>query len=1132
MKRKNVLAFTIATVMTSMITIPLSQASDIEIYQEAKSGDITLMFMIDLSGSMGSGDSGVTGTRFERVETAMRDLLQGNTAKGIEKLDDDKIIGLSTFDASTGHIRIPARKLGADVNGKKHRQILLDFATNLPKRNYRTPTANSYADVGAYMMGTTTKGISQSGFSNGSTSGDNKVRDNNKYIQPDSLNQSEELKQCSGQGIYVLTDGEPNESSQKIAGNLMNSALGVNTFNCNSSLLPDVNNPSYGTDGAWSCIGNFSQRLLDPTKNPAKIKIRTAVVGFGSIFNGLPSYNKALTQEQNLQNINNAVINSTIASDIKNAARWGIYGEGGWYSGNKSEDIVNSVNEFITSLATDIPSVTTGTPTVPTDALNSTIIQNYAYYPQFQPTPEKTNQSWLGNIKKYNIKNNGLVDSKSAKIVDNKGKLVPNYDLWAYTVSTDPGIKNADETTPGSDKFALIGGARSQLLLRGALTSTKEVERKLFTNRIVETGGTSKASTTLTPVQLDYLTKDGYKLDPDRGYLMNLLGYKVDPVASTTNTLTLDSVRKASELRQIGSVMHSSPILITNEGTITYDENTGKTSSKDRKDYVLFGTTQGLLHVLDAKTGAEKFAFVPHEMITKQKAAFNVPESSTGGMKSLYYGIDAPWIAYTEYVIADKTNSDKLKVGKGLNNLEGKQQVYGGLRMGGKSYYAIDLKDIDQPKMIFHIDPENQKIYNSSSTSGKNVPELANMGQSWSKPSIAWVRWNGERKRVMFVGGGYDAEGLNSTKSNQKASDTYRGYEYDNYAQTNQIGGGVYMFDAENGDLLWWSGSKATTTTTGNATGVVGYNDPNLKYSVVSEIKTVDRNSDGLIDHLYFGDLGGQVFRIDLNNELGKDKKNEFTKRVVRVLNLNSGDSSPRFYEMPAFTVYDYQGQPFGVVSIGSGNRSKPLAEYTSGATSYKEDAIYNVYDKDVVRKDLFNAGTIALSTPDRASNTNHLKEITDANRFSQDPEVAPYSESGWYYQFKSQKVQSEKVLNTPIVIKSDMYVSTFDASKPGLSGDCGAGVKGESFTTLFCMPYGQCKGGTKEAYRLSVGVGITAATIGGSTAEGDTRVIVANVDSAGSTGGSAILDKEYKAKNSLVVQRWYEKLEQPKTAS
>jgi type IV pilus assembly protein PilY1 len=32
-----------------------------------------------------------------------------------------------------------------------------------------------------------------------------------------------------------------------------------------------------------------------------------------------------------------------------------------------------------------------------------------------------------------------------------------------------------------------------------------------------------------------------------------------------------------------------------------------------------FGTTQGVLHVVDATTGEEKFAFVPNAMVESQK---------------------------------------------------------------------------------------------------------------------------------------------------------------------------------------------------------------------------------------------------------------------------------------------------------------------------------------------------------------------------------------------------------------------------------------------------------------------------------------------------------------------------------
>ncbi len=88
---RTLLATSISAVVTGTTLSGIAQASDIDIYQTAKSGDITLMFMLDISGSMRSTDVGATGSRFQRVEQAMGDLLSGNAAKGIAALDDDKI---------------------------------------------------------------------------------------------------------------------------------------------------------------------------------------------------------------------------------------------------------------------------------------------------------------------------------------------------------------------------------------------------------------------------------------------------------------------------------------------------------------------------------------------------------------------------------------------------------------------------------------------------------------------------------------------------------------------------------------------------------------------------------------------------------------------------------------------------------------------------------------------------------------------------------------------------------------------------------------------------------------------------------------------------------------------------------
>ncbi|WP_180126907.1 MULTISPECIES: PilC/PilY family type IV pilus protein [unclassified Acinetobacter] len=1075
--RHKVLVASMAAFSTGLVTTSVSQASDIDIYQDAKSGDITLMFMLDVSGSMtGSGSYDGTGkTRIARLKTAMDNLLNGTAT--IDKLGDDKIIGLSTLgspsNTESGAVLVPARRLDAVVGGKTQRQILWQKINGL-SANSNTPTGRSYATTISYLMGTSTKDINNGGWSES----DSLTKDGNKYLSPYSLTQTDEVKKCSGQGIYVLTDGEPNKGT---TADLSRAAIGKTTF------------PSCtGTSPGWDCIGKLNSALLDPTKNAKQLKFKTAVVGFGNSFNNIPKYDVNKSQAENLAPfVNTDGTKKTNLTNVQEAAYWGIMGEGGWYSGNEAADIVESVNDFISNLSKDIPSVTTGSPTIPRDALNPAELQNNAYYQSFQPTPNTNYQLWTGNLKKYLVGDDGKLKGKTGGDVfktdggikeptyDANGNITSAvYDYWAKSVNT--AVENSDENTVGSKKFAARGGAWSQMLLGANVQNN--AERKLLTNRKA-VGNTFGGAGSLRQVQLTDVTDSTYKNDPNRGYLLTLLGYNLDVANPPT---TIDALKAQSSLRQMGAVMHSYPVLVTNKGKLEYNKTKKVMESTGREDYVLFGTTQGLLHVVDADTGVEKFAFVPNEMVENQKDAFRLSSVTNGGMQKLYYGIDGPWSLYTQYVV---DSSGSLVVGNGrTTSQKGMQIAYGGLRMGGRSYYALDLSNINSPELKFHIDPATQKVYSGSKST--TFSQLQYMGQSWSKPSIGWVNWGGERKRVMLVGGGYDAGGDDGDARTGGVKGLYAGYESDTYNPTKSKGAGVYMFDADNGDLLWWASDNVATTSAANTnTGVIATKHTDLKYSVVSEIRTVDRDGDDLIDHIYFGDLGGQLFRVDFDNK--QKLKGAVPKTPVKLLTLNDGAKSPRFYDMPGFSLYNQNGETFAVISQGSGNRSTPMKDFSSTEAGYDYDAIYNVYDKDVARRDLFNRTTNLYTENLQKSN---LGEITEANRFANSTLVAPYSEKGgWFYKFQNctagvdgkltncsnYKKQSEKVFGTPLAMNYKLYVSTFDASKPGISGDCGAGVKGESMLTAFCMPFGQCA--TKiEPSRSVIGVGIHTVTVGG----------------------------------------------------
>lgn len=1196
LNHKNALAATVSMLMTMMVCSSVSRASDIEIYQNAKPSTITLMMLIDISGSMDymsyGGQSacdapnqsvkkyalqkinphadaptyrrqwcevtsgGVTTQypdRITRVKDGMMDLLFGNTSKGITALPDNNIIGLSTLGwvrnpllidptesdgrllwdgtqssspmrnqtnmnrlayggthtyksarggiesdwDNIGNIAVPARRLDATITvdgvSITQRKYLAQKIASLAAVT-NTPTARSYAETIAYLLGETTQGRASSGYNFANPDAYDTTR-TGYYAAPSSMTQAEADKQCNGQGVYVLTDGDPYQHTN--AQELIQSALGStgSSFSCSTS---------DSSAGTWDCVRNLAKNYLLNGNNPKGVAIKTAVVGFGNNFNSVPSYDKNKSIADNVASINA----SSASFNQKNAALWGVEGGGGWYSGSSSEDVVNSVKGFLNEIEVEIPAVATGSPTLPQDALNPLRIQPYGYYASFVPKPQESTQLWVGNMNKYHIFNGELYNaSKTIRLIKADGSL----DAAAKGLWTDEGMKGQLPLGIGTN------AANEQV-----------ANRTIYTNReITGTAAPYAASEigSLKKVNVATLFGTGstalFVNDPDKNYWLNLLGYNV----AETGTVTLADLITKPELRQVGSVMHSTPILLTQSGKISYTSGTIDTT--DRDDYLLFGTTQGLLHVVkagknstDADRGKEVFTFVPHEMMRDQKTAFLKEDSTTGGSANLFYGIDAPWTAYTQYVAkADGTLTvkDSGRVAQNASGddiaIKGLQWVYGGLRMGGKSYYALNLSDLDNPELKFHIDPASSKIYKSSSTT-TGVTALSYMGQSWSKPTIAYVKFGGVKKLVMFVGGGYD-----------------EGYENAAYNQTNGIGAGVYMFDANNGDLLWWTSANATAAKGAEAYTNASASTINMKYSVVSQINAIDRDSDGLVDNLYFGDLGGQAFRVDLNNAAtGADasaKKANFAKRVVRLFDEHAtGGASPRFYEMPSVSIHDSDDGYVAAVAFSSGNRSSPLVgavaasgrNNQAGSTVSAADGVFVVYDKDVAKTDLYASPTLTTQNISFSSlNTNISTGVPVTGN------------SGWKYTYSS-TAGAYKGMNELYALDGMLYVNVFHRDGTGIGGTCGAGVKGDSYVYQFCLPTGECPenfyaSGQTAPNKVKLGAGILGAGLGqGRSNANNTGLIVNRPNTLNCTTTPNLPEcQEFTTTAKLRQLRWYE---------
>lgn len=1057
----------------------------------------------------------------------------------------------TSADGKSGKIVVPAALLSTT-----QRTAIKTAVANL-RGSGGTPTANAYAEVAAYMLGTNTSTASNLGYSGfsksvlGSKVGSSSTATN--YQTPLSTTNT----QCNGQGIYFLTDGEPNSSPVPVP--LMQAALGTSgsSFSVPSTgTLPNGTQP----DNGMPAVGEFAKALRNqkasstaPNRNPLGLEIKTAVVGFGSVFNVDRTADAAKPVAQRvirtLDYINSAGVRTNeqrdyyncsliTGVDAQNACNWGAkphpdlpssvggYGNGGFYSAQSTDDVVQSVVKFLDDVKPEFEPIATGSPTLPQDALNPLRIQPYGYYGSFIPKPQESTQLWVGNMNKYHIFNGELYNaSKTIRLIKADGSL--------------------DSTAEG----LWINGMKGQLPLGIGTNAANEqvANRTIYTNReITGTAAPYAASEigSLKKVNVATLFGTGstalFVNDPDKNYWLNLLGYNV----AATGTVTLADLITKPELRQVGSVMHSTPILLTQSGKITVGSG-GVLDTTDRDDYLLFGSTQGLLHVVDADTGIEKFAFAPHEMMRNQKNAFLSETSSTLGKDNLFYGIDAPWTAFTQYVSksngtltvkGSERNTDGSTYNSSNTNLElkGLQWVYGGLRMGGKSYYALNLSDLDNPELKFHIDPANSKIYKSSSTT-TGVTALSYMGQSWSKPTIAYVKFGGVKKLVMFVGGGYDATG-ETTACNATGETAAKniGYECAKYNQSNGKGAGVYMFDANNGDLLWWASANATAAKGAEAYTNASATSINMKYSVVSQINAIDRDSDGLVDNLYFGDLGGQAFRVDLNNAAtGADasaKKANFAKRVVRLFDEHAtGGASPRFYEMPSVSIHDSDDGYVAAVAFSSGNRSSPLAgavaasgiNNQAGSTVSAADGVFVVYDKDVARTDLYtlvDSGTTALRTKNIS-----LTSLND--NFSTGVPVT--GNNGWKYIY-SNIAGVYKGMNELYALDGMLYVNVFHRDGTGIGGECGAGVKGDSYVYQFCLPTGKCPFNTTTSgvpNSVKLGAGILGAGLGqGRSNANNTGLIVNSPNTLNCTTTPNLPEcQEFTTTAKLRQLRWYE---------
>lgn len=619
-------------------------------------------------------------------------------------------------------------------------------------------------------------------------------------------------------------------------------------------------------------------------------------------------------------------------------------------------------------------------PTVSVNAFNSLEQLDQVYYSVFKPHEAV---GWSGNVKRFRLSGKNIVDANGANAVDSSTGFFKEDSKSYWSPDVD-------------------GGSITDGGMASRLQDNRQVVSNLVSNELMaENNRIRSANKNVTQDVMGTQLKDqnfgGYDVDPDRDN-----GYS-DPYSANEFTKLVnwvggleakDGANKSR--RSMEDPLHSNPVLL----------NYGELSIGGKKvpDSTLFiGTNSGYLHAFDTneQTPKERFAFIPKELLPVATKYYE-------GVGAKKYGLDGHISVWHE-----DTNKDRI-----INNNE-KAYLYVGMRRGGSSYYALDVSNRDQPKLLWQI---NGKHHQNGPTTG-----FEELGQTWSKAQLADVQWNGQARKVLIFAGGYDlSEDTNFTRKDHA------------------VGNAIYMVDAKTGALLW-----KTSKNSGNL------KIADMKSAITGNVVAVDDNSDGFVDLLYVADLGGRIFRVDFNRteaaKASTSANNYATGGMIADLGINNSQiSHVRFYDTldvaysREFSWVEGAGankrfieKPRYMLSIGSGYRSHPL-------DNSAQDSFYVVFD--------YNTEGPARNVQGNPTYTAIRKTDLQEYKFtgSGDLNISPTvkSNNGFYLVLKNAGA-GEKVLSSSITVNNVIYFTTFRPADGSNSNSCSADLGNSRLYTV-----------------------------------------------------------------------------------
>ena len=429
-----------------------------------------------------------------------------------------------------------------------------------------------------------------------------------------------------------------------------------------------------------------------------------------------------------------------------------------------------------------------------------------------------------------------------------------------------------------------------------------------------------------------------------------------------------------------GDILHSQPAVVH------YDA--GAANPSQQTLYTL--ANDGLLRAIDASTGQELWAFLVDEALCKFQSGPNTACAAAGADPTRLYQRYAGETGSPHIVLADgpltvdvhdRTSSADRRPNGLIRSVDGDRvTLMFGLRRGGRAYYALDVTDRLSPKFMYKLDPSRGGAFSL-------------MGQSWSKPTIGKVRGYFDsatrvhRPVAMFAGGfdpsfdyAYDqiedVNGMDTTQYPKQA----------NLNRSASLGLGIYVVDLMSGDLIRWFGPSVTpgpvTNSYSSWNGAAGYNthEAQMRHAIPSDLVglNMDLDTRGYLDTAYVGDMGGQVWRINLDP---MDPKEWNVRQIANLngdLTLNASvvadNDLPRSIFYPPAVVKD---KDHVKVVVGTGAQEMPLLTQTEDLIVMLKDGNQSINPGDSQAK-IASDGTLKAPTTYLNSSLDGLAQAFD----------------------------------------------------------------------------------------------------------------------------------------------------------